>query len=52
VAIAWLVIGIIWVLARPAATRQAGELLTRSEGLGGAGPAESGEFATEGEVTS
>ena len=33
VAIAWFAIGIIWVLARPAATRQAGELLARSEGL-------------------
>ena len=29
VAIAWLVVGIAWVLARPAATRRAGELLTR-----------------------
>jgi hypothetical protein len=37
VAIAWLVVGIIWVLARPAATRRAGELLTQAEGL--AGPA-------------
>ena len=34
VAIAWFAVGIIWVLARPAATRQAGELLARSEGLG------------------
>jgi amino acid transporter len=51
VAIAWLVIGIIWVLARPAATRQAGELLTRAEGLGGTAPAEAGELAREGEVT-
>jgi hypothetical protein len=33
VAIAWFAVGIIWVLARPAATRQAGELLARSEGL-------------------
>lgn len=35
VAIAWLVIGIAWVLARPAATRRAGELLTQAEGLTG-----------------
>jgi amino acid transporter len=33
VAIAWLVIGIAVVLARPAATRRAGELLTQAEGL-------------------
>ena len=35
VAIAWFVIGIIGVLARPAATRRAGEMLTGAEGLGG-----------------
>ncbi len=39
VAIAWLAVGIIWVLARPAATRRAGEMLTQAEGL--AGPADS-----------
>ena len=33
VTIAWFVIGIAWVLARPAATQRAGEALTRSEGL-------------------
>jgi len=33
VALAWLVVGIAWVLARPAATRRAGELLTQAEGL-------------------
>jgi amino acid transporter len=33
VAIAWLLIGIAVVLARPAATRRAGELLTQAEGL-------------------
>ena len=33
VAIAWFVVGIAWVLARPAATRRAGELLTQAEGL-------------------
>ncbi len=38
VAIAWFVVGIAYVLARPAATRQAGELLTRSEGLSGDAP--------------
>jgi hypothetical protein len=27
------VVGIAWVLARPAATRRAGELLTQAEGL-------------------
>ena len=39
VAIAWFAVGIIWVLARPAATRQAGEQLARSEGLGTPAPA-------------
>jgi amino acid transporter len=34
VAIGWLVVGIVWMLARPAATRRAGEALTRAEGLG------------------
>jgi hypothetical protein len=33
VAIAWFVVGIAWVLARPAATQRAGELLTQAEGL-------------------
>ncbi len=33
VAIAWFVVGIAWVLARPAATRRAGEQLTQAEGL-------------------
>ena len=33
VAIAWLVLGVAWVIARPAATRRAGELLTQDEGL-------------------
>jgi len=33
VTIAWLVVGIVLVLARPAATQRAGEALTRSEGL-------------------
>ncbi|HXP21690.1 MAG TPA: APC family permease [Streptosporangiaceae bacterium] len=42
VAIGWIVVGLIWVLARPAATRQAGELLTRAEGLASPAPAASG----------
>jgi hypothetical protein len=45
VAIAWFAIGIIWVLARPAATRQAAGQLARSEGLGT--PAPVGSFAEE-----
>jgi hypothetical protein len=45
VAIAWLVIGIAWVLARPAATRRAGQMLTRSEGLAAAAPASGGRPA-------
>ena len=52
VAIAWFVVGIIGVLARPGAPRRAGELLTRSEGLGGSEPAAAGQFAREGEVAS
>ena len=52
VAIAWFVVGIIGVLARPGANRRAGELLTRSEGLGGSEPAAAGQFAREGEVAS
>lgn len=30
---AWLLIGVVWVLARPAATRRAGQLLIADEGL-------------------
>jgi len=45
VAIAWFAVGIIWVLARPAATRRAGEHLARSEGLGT--PAPVGSLAKE-----
>jgi amino acid transporter len=52
VAIAWLVIGIIGVLARPAVTRQAGELLTRSEGLGSPEPVAAAQLSREGEVAS
>jgi amino acid transporter len=35
VTIAWLVIGIVLVVARPGAARRAGELLTQAEGLSG-----------------
>jgi amino acid transporter len=52
VAIAWFVVGIIGVLARPGATRRAGELLTQSEGLGGSEPVAAGQFSREGEVAS
>jgi hypothetical protein len=45
VAIAWLVIGIFGVLVRPAATRQAGEQLTRSEGLASPEPVAAGRYA-------
>ena len=46
VTIAWFVVGIAWVLARPAATRRAGEQLTRAEGLAGSGAAAAEEAAT------
>jgi amino acid transporter len=52
VAIAWFVVGIIGVLARPGATRRAGELLTQSEGLGGPEPVAAGQRTREGEVAS
>ncbi len=52
VAIAWFVTGIIGVLVRPGATRRAGELLTQSEGLGGAEPVSAGQRTREGEVAS
>jgi hypothetical protein len=29
----WLLVGVVWVLARPAATRRAGRLLIADEGL-------------------
>jgi amino acid transporter len=35
VALAWLVVAIVWVVARPGAARRAGDLLTQSEGLSG-----------------
>jgi len=38
VAIGWLVVGIILVLARPAATRKAGEMLLKADGLTSATP--------------
>jgi amino acid transporter len=46
VTIAWFVVGIGIVLARPAATRRAGELLTRSEGLSASGAAATEEAAS------
>jgi amino acid transporter len=52
VAIAWFVVGIIGVLLRPGATRRAGELLTKSEGLGGSEPVAVGQRSREGEVAS
>jgi amino acid transporter len=42
-AIAWFVIGIIWVLARPAATRKAGEMLLKADGLSTPGAAVTAE---------
>ena len=48
VAIAWFVVGIAWVLARPAATRRAGELLTQSEGLASATAAEPDRLSRQG----
>lgn len=51
VTIAWFVAGIAGVLARPAATRRAGQLLTRAEGLTVPGPAPSGPLARDGQVT-
>ncbi len=52
VAIAWLALGIAGVLARPAATRRAGELLTGAEGLAATASSASGPLARQGEVTS
>jgi amino acid transporter len=46
VTIAWFVVGIAGVLARPAATRRAGHLLTRSEGLSSSGAAVAEEAAS------
>jgi hypothetical protein len=45
VAIAWLLIGVVMVLARPAATQRAGELLTRSEGLSRPATAAEGQLS-------
>lgn len=47
-AIAWLVVGIAWVLIRPAATQRAGEALTRAEGLSTADASESGRLSRQG----
>jgi len=51
VAIAWLVIGIAGVLTRPAATRKAGEMLMRADGLSRPSPAEPSQLPVEGEAT-
>ena len=48
VAIAWLAVGIIWVLARPAATRRAGEMLTQAEGLAGPAGSEGARLSRQG----
>ena len=48
VAIAWFVVGIAWVLARPAATRRAGELLTQAEGLASATDSEPDRLSRQG----
>ena len=48
VAIAWFVVGIIGVLARPAATRRAGELLTQDEGLSGTTDSEPDRLSRQG----
>ena len=48
VAIAWFVVGIAWVLARPAATRRAGELLTQAEGLGTPDESDPGRLSRQG----
>jgi amino acid transporter len=47
VAIAWLAVGVVWVLARPAATRQAGEMLLQADGLARSSPVTSGRFPGE-----
>jgi len=52
VAIGWLVLGIVGVLARPAATRRAGQMLVKSEGLGlTSAAAQGGRVAVEGDAT-
>ncbi len=51
-AIAWLLIGIVGVLARPAATQRAGELLTSAEGLSSGGASATGQLPAEGTLRS
>ena len=51
VAIAWLVIGIAGVVARPAATRRAGESLMRADGLNKAPATGPSKPPVEGEAT-
>jgi amino acid transporter len=48
VAIAWFVVGIAWVLSRPAATRRAGELLTQAEGLAPSADSEPDRLSRQG----
>src|SRR5215469_13911564 len=50
VAIGWLVLGIIGVLVRPAATRRAGQMLLKSEGLTGTA-AQRERVTVEGDAT-
>jgi amino acid transporter len=48
VAIAWFVLGIAWILARPTATRRAGEMLLKADGLAKpSGPAPAAAAAGE-----
>ena len=47
VAAAWLLIGIVGALARPAATQRAGELLTSADGLSGGGTPDTGQLSAE-----
>jgi amino acid transporter len=51
VALAWLVLGIVGVLLRPTATRRAGQLLLKSEGLAGRRASEPAAAAAGGETT-
>jgi amino acid transporter len=48
VAIAWFVVGIAWVLARPGATQRAGELLTQAEGLADSTGSEADRLSPQG----
>jgi amino acid transporter len=50
VALAWLVLGIVGVLLRPTATRRAGQLLLKSEGLSGSKASEPAAAVAGGET--